>query len=518
MKKISYLITLGLAIVIGLASCEEKPEQPVDSVDLRYRVADSYDLDAISPKPFTIVVKSTKPWTIKSYHPEWCIIELEEGEAVADSLVHVGQGESTSVRVQYYDNDQLDDRIDYIEIESGGWVGKKVTIYQKGIAYLNVPESDIDEGLMFEKAGGEAEIHVNSNQPWSAKVIEGSWLSISEGATGQLDGVVKLSAKENTGEKRYAAVAVYDRNGEERAVVKFTQDGVQLDPETFEIRAGYDQLSATLSVVSNTKWEAEKGGETDWFEIENPSGHDGDGVITLKFTDNSAGTSLRKSSIVLKTIKVNDDDAVATKEIAVKQAYPIAPVRHMFDSDELSLWHSDKGVDPVYNKGVGTLFTGKTDSEYSRVNQGDMPFGNYTFRWSNMEGAARVRHWFCYSESAELKLDVRPANNKISFSFNAPGGEDAQKPAVSSEYTTGLDFSQPMEITFKFDPSGADYCHVTYLCNGVEMISFDTSENTMRSTKWGSKINMYLGVSADGNPGSAVLEWYEYTPPMNWDE
>ena len=40
----------------------------------------------------------------------------------------------------------------------------------------------------------------------------------------------------------------------------------------------------------------------------------------------------------------------------------------------------------------------------------------------------------------------------------------------------------------------------------------------MCTTKWGSKINMYLGVAADGNPGSAILEWYEYTESINWDE
>jgi hypothetical protein len=113
---------------------------------------------------------------------------------------------------------------------------------------------------------------------------------------------------------------------------------------------------------------------------------------------------------------------------------------------------------------------------------------------------------------------VRPASSKISFDFNAPNSIESQKPAVSSEYKEGLDFSKPMDITFKFDPSGSEYCHITYLCNGVEMISFDTSPDTMRTTTWGSEINMYLGVSADGSPGSAVLEWYEYTPPINWDE
>ena len=155
MKKFLTLFCTAAAMLLWLSGCVEKPEtNPSDYVDLRYRVADSYNLDALSPKPFTIVVKSSKPWTVQSKHPVWCIIDIEEGEAVADTLVRVGQGESTTVRVQYYDNTELDDRTDEIEIASAGYVGKTVKVYQKGIAYLNAPEADLEDGLMFEKSGG----------------------------------------------------------------------------------------------------------------------------------------------------------------------------------------------------------------------------------------------------------------------------------------------------------------------------------------------------------------------------
>ena len=42
----------------------------------------------------------------------------------------------------------------------------------------------------------------------------------------------------------------------------------------------------------------------------------------------------------------------------------------------------------------------------------------------------------------------------------------------------------------------------------------------LRSVKYGTKINMYIGCDqvSGADPGSAVLEWYEYTAPMNWDE
>jgi threonine/homoserine efflux transporter RhtA len=72
-----------------------------------------------------------------------------------------------------------------------------------------------------------------------------------------------------------------------------------------------------------------------------------------------------------------------------------------------------------------------------------------------------------------------------------------------------------VEITYKFDPSGAGYCHVTYYVNGVEAGSFDTSEGMLRTVTWGASINMYIGVQ---DADSAICEWYDYTPPMNWDE
>ena len=514
MKKTLYLLLAVSVLIAGLTGCESKEEAVTDGVDLRYRVASEYQLDAISAKPFTIVVKSTQPWTIRSLHPDWCIISEEDGEAVADSLVHVGKGENTTVMVQYYDNTELDDRVDTIEIASGGWIGKKVTVYQKGIAFLNVPEADIEEGLFYEKAGGEMEIHVNSNQKWSVKVVSGDWLSVTEGATGEGVGVAKVSASENTGEKRYAELAVYDRHGEERALIKFTQDGVQLDPETFELRIGYDQTSASLKVVANAKWTASVDG-ADWFTIDNPTGHDGDGTLTLTITAND-GDALRKSSITLKTVPANEGDAVATKTIEVKQAYKIEPQRKIVDNDELGAWTSDWANAPVYTKDVGTLFTAK-----ARLNR-SMPFGTYTFRWSNLTadpGAAeaiRVRHWFCFDESCEMKFDLRPVDGKCSFDFNVAG--DGNKPSIDG--FTAVDWTKPIEITYKFDPSGAEHCHVTYLvkqdgADAVEAGSFDTAPTLLRTVTWGAKINMYIGVDKSG---SAILEWYEYTAPMNWDE
>ena len=83
---------------------------------------------------------------------------------------------------------------------------------------------------------------------------------------------------------------------------------------------------------------------------------------------------------------------------------------------------------------------------------------------------------------------------------------------------TDVDFNEPVELTYKFDPQGSNYCHVTYLVNGVEAASFDTSADVLHTVTWGTSINMYFGVYEEGEGSSALCEWYEYTAPMNWDD
>ena len=485
MKKIVYIFCAA-AVLLGVPQgCQKKAEEAVKTVDLRYRANDSYDLPATGAQSFTILVASTDPWTVTSEHPDWCIISEEEGEASDPELVHTGKAAPTTIRVQYYDNTFLDDRTDKITIQSDYWVGKVITVNQKGIAFLTIPESDLD--LSVEKAGGNYYIHINSNQPWSARVTDGDWISITDGASGEGVGTVTVTALDNVAELRYAEVTVYDRHEVASAKILFTQDGVQLVPAVTEVRAGFDQLSSELEITSNTDWVVVKASESDdWFTLENASGT-GNGTVKINFTQN------------------NDEG------IVVKQAYKIEPVRVVVDNDELSLWKSDWANAPTYAKGVGTTFVGK-----ARLNR-SMAFGSYTFRWSSFVtdpelGGPRIRHWFCFAEGCELKADIRPADTKVSFDFNAAG--DGNKPSLNS-YTAIDDWTQPIELTIKFDPSGAEHCHVTYLVNGVEAGSFDTAPDLLRSVTWNAGINMYFGVDV---AGSALCEWYEYTAPMNWDE
>ena len=512
MKQLVNIFCAAAVLLTVLSGCQNKAEQAQKTVDLRYRANDSYDLPAAGAQSFTILVASTDPWTVTSAHPDWCIISEEEGEGSDPDLVHTGKATPTTIRVQYYDNTYLDDREDKITIQSDYWVGKVITVRQKGIAFLTIPEADLD--LSVEKAGGDYYIHIDSNQDWSSKVTAGEWIAITEGATGHGVGTITVAAETNAKELRYAEVTVYDRHEKSVAAIQFTQDGVQLVPAGEELRAGYDQLTGELEITSNTKWVVAKVSEDDtWFSIVNPTG-EGSGKIQLTFTQNDTD-GLRKAEITVKNVIDNPEDFQVEKTIKVKQAYRIDPVRKELDNEEMALWKSNWDNTPVYTAGTGTLFTAK-----ARLNR-SMPFGTYTFRWSNFGAAPRVRHWFCFSDGVEMKADIRPgyknsageAAPKISFDFNTDGSGKSTKPSGVSDFTD-VDFTQPIELTYKFDPSGANHCHVTYLVNGKVAASFDTSDAVLCTVTWGAEVNMYIGVD---EADSAVCEWYEYIAPMNWE-
>ena len=509
MKKILYLITIGFALAIGLSACKQKVEEPVQAVDLRYRVEDSYNLDALSPRPFTIVVKSSMPWTIKSEHPLWCIIDLEEGEAVPDSLVHVGKGESTSVRVQYYDNTGLDDRTDIITIASGEFA-KKVTVYQNGTAYLTVPEAELEDGLMIAKTGGELIINVNCNQNWSAKILdmEGDWLSIAEGASGSLDGKVKLVAKENPAEQRYATVAIYDRHDVLQARVAITQDGVQLEPEEMEIRLSYEACVYELPVKANTRWTAEKESEgDDWFTIENPS-NNGSAKLRLTVTENP-DSDIRNATIILKTV-AEGGAFQAKKEVLLRQAYKETPIRIQFDETEISNWSVTSRA-PDWTGTPVAVENGMLLETPTQISRSMDPPGCYNFHWTNITGEPCVRLWYVFSGSQEIKykLPYSSGSTEVSLNSNALGGDSVSLKNVEFDTSKGHD------IGIKFAPLAGGNCHVTFMLDGVEFTSFDTTDKILSNGKWGSNVTVYLGVEEGG---SAICEWYEYTQPFSWDE
>lgn len=506
MKRYLLNFCAATALILGLAGCQEPVVEPIKSVDLRFRVEDSYSLPAVSPEAFTFLVKSTDTWTVRSYNPSWCTItpDTGEGNPIINNAV------TDTITVQYVDNTELDDRIDTLEIKSDYWVGKLVTVYQKGIAYLSV--KDEEQALEISEEGGSLSFEISSNQDWSTVVIEGAeWLSISSGETGALNGKVSLSAKENTGEKRYGAVSVLDRHGEERVVVKVTQNGVQLDPATFEVRAAYNQGVYELDVVSNASWKAEKTDDkAQWFTIENPE-NTGDAVLRIVMNDNE-GNSLRKTAITITTI-AGPGEPVVTREIVLKQAYFQVPERTVFTESAMADWTPDKGVTPVYLGAQGTYFEATVSgSTYARLYRSGMPMGTHTYRWHTFSADARVRLWWTFGNNNEIKFNLRGSGDGTGYTeiSTSPSGPDADFVNVK-----GVDMTVPHEMTVKFTPSEINegYCHVQFILDGEEFQAFDTGDNAVTECTWQKTIGIYFGCYT----GNAICEWYDFTEPFSWD-
>ena len=86
-------------------------------VDLRYRVEDSYLVEAKNPEPVSFQVKSTDPWEVFGKY-DWYTISPSTGEA----------GETYTVTVTCKENTELDDRIDTLNIKSDYWTGKRFVL------------------------------------------------------------------------------------------------------------------------------------------------------------------------------------------------------------------------------------------------------------------------------------------------------------------------------------------------------------------------------------------------------
>ena len=535
MKKIFYFILAGLAI----ASCATKEAttavDPNDLVDLRYRVGkdeagdedsryteetSTYSIESTRPGVISIVVKSSKPWSIRSTHPTWCTIDVEGGKAVADSLVHVGKGENTPIKIQYYDNVNLDDRLDTLIIYSDYWIGKKVFVNQAGVAYLNVENKNLE----MKKTGDDVSFDILSNQDWSVEVIEGkgdSWLSVKEGATGNGNGTVTLSGLENAGEQREGSLCIRDRHGNKmRWQVKVTQDGIELKPtgaiqmdeDQFEVRGFCDQEEIVFAVDANTEWSAAKKKATDtWFSFADADPKYQAGKTNLKIKlqkyEGTEADGIREATIILKTTP-GESGVYVSKEVKIRQGYNMSMQTVIIDTDEMTNnWESDYDVEPQYKPELGGLFFGVGKSRLESKSAKGAP-GKYKFYWSNLTTATYARVWFLYTWSDEIKINIDYTTSKATVEIN-----NADKGPDPTMTTLDLDTSVTSRtMTLEVTPIAKDFVHVVYRVDDSVVMAFDTSEDVLSVCRWGTGIkHLYIGTTK----GSAVLEKYEYTPAFN---
>lgn len=475
-----FLLTLPAAELL-LQGCEE--DKAEKWVDLRYRVEDTYEVDAANPEPFSFQVKSTDPWEVFGKH-DWHTISPSTGEA----------GKTYTVTITCKENTDLDDRVDTIHIKSDYWTGKRFTLIQKGTAYLSVERVE-----MICQEGDAMTFDVLSNQDWYAKVTEGNiWLSIkgadSEGKfVGKQNGTVSVEATPNTGEMRTGTVTIYDRHGKVAAEVKCTQDGVLLTPETpengkwFAIYEQAQQLE--IAVESNAEWTVYKENELDdtWYDFEKTS-FSGNETLVINVSEHE-GYSVRTGTIILAT-KAAEGATPLTKEIRFKQANPKHPEVH------------EVGIILGTKYGPGSLMPG-------RYNFYIEPFdGNFQlfFMWGDVE----------------LRYHVE---NKTTLLSTRPWCADVFDDRGDCRHT--LDTTQPNVLSFDLQeratPTGV-WLYSEWILNG-ELIAKATSDGICDADGTGDTWKVPFDKLSGGGSfliratsGSVGFTKWEYVAPLEWGD
>lgn len=469
---------ISISLII---SCSDNDERQ-NWVDLRYNVQDSYMLDAINPAPLSFQVKSTDPWKVYNLHEGWCSIDPLTGDDPEQIF---------NVTVKYSDNNQLDDRSDSLIIQSDYWIGKWVKIIQKGTAFLNL--ENFEDILLEKVSNASGFFFVKSNQDWSAKVTKGeNWLTLTEGATGKLNGKIKFSAQENKGAKRYATITVYDRHGVERASAEVIQDGVQLDAETLLIKTDYAPKEYFLHVLSNSEWMVVKDDQdADWYSFESTE-HSGTTDLKILIQENKS-SAVRKTTFTIKSKAMPGVESVKST-IVLKQSNKSVPEIHQLDANEIAKW-TVNGTAPVIVDGDNASFDAKGGN--SRIYRDKFGPGLYQFKINSWTETAHSIIFVCYK------------SNEIRFHMNAKNG------------TTDMSTSPWLDISnVKFDPtqshilgldivvnSETNKLDITYLLDGKPLhVLKDYVDSSETAT-------IYMGAN---QTGTVVYDYWSYTPQINW--
>ena len=495
----TFIYIVLLMTSLALTGCDKEKEQ-MKWVDLRYDVPqDAYTVDAAGTQTVSIRVKSTDPWTVfGSKGEDWYTISPESGDP----------GEIYTVTISCVENTSLDDRCDTINVKSDYWTGKQFLLTQKGTAYLEyeAPQSISREGVAVT-------IPVLSNQDWTASVISGeSWLSISEGLSGNGDGSVKLEAALNSGEQRGGEVALYDRNGVLVQTVTVTQDGVVLSPSMpseGDFHKLYSQSQELrIPVESNVSWTVAKKqpSEETWYEFSGGTSFDGTSDLIINVSEYPVGgaAAVRTGTVLLSSVP-EDGGAPIVKTIVFKQASPDANRTQTNDGQTL-----DK--------------TGLTS-------QDGLPVGRYTFYLAPFTAADCIYLYFFWQKEgksfAELRFWLNTSHAPMKTELSCmPYCNDVNK--WNNSLLVPFDNTKQVKIALDIresdpDASGNTWIYSEWWLNDVKIAQATSDGIVDRDGNTDTWKVPFSDISAGGYfkiwafSGSATLEKWEYMSHIDWE-
>ena len=476
-----FFLATGLAgLAATFPACDSDPG-PVKTVDLRYRVEDSYRVAAAGAEPVGFVVKSSDPWTVYG-RADWYTISPDHGEA----------GEQYAVEIRFTENQGLDDRTDTVTIQSDYWVGKRFTITQQGIAYLRL---EGDESFTLGKNAGRGTFRVLSNQDWNVKVTDGGeWLSVAAGASGSLDGEVTLEAKANPGEARSGEATVYDRHGEKAATLICRQDGVTLNPESLLYKVAYDTETLRIPVESNADWIVNKeNADDEWFVFDRAE-FSGSDELVIRMEPNK-GSATRTTRLIFSTKQAEGVQPVV-KTLVLKQAYLPKPVVREFEKADLGgRWSATGGT---------VSFDGDAHITGGRIAQGGFAPGLYSFYLKEMSADAYTVIYFTYGD-IEIRWHIDAASGLTDISTRPWTPTEGSNAAV--------DITRPHVLSLDLTDAGG-YMQVEWLLDGQSL--HKAVANIPNNFTLASDASSYTLIGCD--KGSCVYDKYEYTEPVDWGD
>jgi hypothetical protein len=477
-------------------SCADK-ETEEKWVDLRYNPQDVYYISAGSPQDIVFEVSSTSEWKVYG-HDDWYSITPAAG----------GPNVITAVTVKATDNTDLDNRIDTIIIQSDYWIGKRFVINQKGTAYLDLTDKD----TIISKESGRKTFGVKANQTWSATVTQGSeWLSIEGASSGSLDGQITVAAKENKGERRVAAVTLYDRHHQPANNITFVQEGVTLDPVVSAIRVSKKAQVFHLAVESNTEWQITKPAETTWLSIAQTH-YSQDAVVAIELMENT-GSMVRKVEITLSSVVEGDVEPVV-KTVVLKQAPTLNPARHEFNVSG-STWKQWTSIAPIYANGDALFNVSGEDRCRGYIDGAN--YGIYTFKLKETRMKA--------GDQSNIYLSFLFASTGYEgYSFSINSNSMTEVGAYGRPGTlvnVPIDISREHTITMSLVREDNAFLVEWWLDDEMFTSYRDTQLNPLATELptillGFENASWFVGSALPSGESGCTFDWWEYSPPIDW--
>ena len=230
---------------------------------------------------------------------------------------------------------------------------------------LSSPSAAIDD----EGGQGSFTVRTGTGCGWTATSTMG-WLTISSGAAGTGDAVVRFTAARNTGPSRSAAITI---GGQTFTVTQGTGCAITLATATFDAAAGGTTGSVNLTAGPGCGWTATS--NVNWLSI--TSGANGTGNSTVGFTVVANTGPVRQGTLT-----------IGGRTFTVSQAENCSSA---ISPDRVSVPAAAGSTNVSVIAPAGCAWTASASAPWLAVNSGNSGMGNGSVRLAIQENSGAPR-------------------------------------------------------------------------------------------------------------------------------